>query len=294
MPDDIALAVEGVGHHFGAATVLKDCTLGVPAGAVAALVGRNGAGKSTLLRAAAGVLRPYRGTVRVFGRPAGPDVLRRIGFVAQHAPLFRTLTVAETLRLGARLNPRWDAAHARRLADAAALPDRARVGALSTGQRTRLALALALGKRPDLLILDEPLAGLDPVARAEVTGALMGEVAERGVTVLLSAHVVADVESVCDHVVVLAGGRAVLSAPVEAALDAHRLAVGPARDAAALAGHDVVELRRDGAEFTALVRAAGPPPGGTAVAWHRPTLEELLLAHLRADRPQPAPEVSAA
>ncbi|MCA2219272.1 ABC transporter ATP-binding protein [Jidongwangia harbinensis] len=296
MPAEIpsaAVAAEGVGHRFGDVPALRDCTFAVPPGAVVALLGRNGAGKTTLLRAVVGLLRPYRGRIRVFGEPAGAGVLPRIGYVAQQAPLYRMLTVEQTLRLGARLNPHFDAGYARRLVDAGPLPVTARVGALAAGQRARLALAVALGKRPDLLVLDEPLASLDPVARTEFVGALMAEVADRGTTVLMSTHVVADVQDVCDHVVVLGGGQVRLAAEVEPALAAHRLAVGAERDLGALDGLETIEVRRDGGEFTALVATAAPPDAGT-VTWHRPTLEELLLGYLRTGAPHPSVEVSLA
>jgi ABC-2 type transport system ATP-binding protein len=290
-PSDVVTA-EDIGHRYGDAVALRDCSFSVPTGAVVAFLGRNGAGKSTLLRAIAGLLRPSQGSLRVCGAPPGPGVLPRIGYVGQHAALYPMLTVAQTLRLGARLNPRWDAGYASGLADAAHLPATARVGRLSAGQRTRLALAMALGKRPDLLVLDEPLAGLDPVARTDVVGTLMAQVADRGVTVLMSSHVLAEVQDVCDHVVVLAGGRVRLAAEIEPALDRHRIAIGAVRHLDALGGHDVVELRRDGREFTALVSTTAD--GAGTVEWHRPTLDEMVLGYLRADTPQPTEEVHAA
>ncbi len=273
---DSALTVDGVSHWFGATPALRECAFAVPAGAVVALVGRNGAGKSTLLRAVAGILRPDRGTVTAFGRPVA-EVVSRIGYVGQQAPLYPMLTVAQTLRLGARLNPGWDTPYARETAGPLRPP--AKVGSLSAGQRTRLALAMALGKRPDLLVLDEPLAGLDPVARTETAGTLMAAVAERGTTVLMSSHVVADVEGVCDRVVVLAEGRVRLAAEVEPALAEHRILVGATHQIGALDGLEVVELRRDDGEFTALVRnTALAVPGFLRQA---PNLEELLLGYLR-------------
>ncbi|MFI5491385.1 ABC transporter ATP-binding protein [Actinoplanes sp. NPDC051859] len=283
MPEEppAALRALEISHGFGAIQVLHDCTLTVPQGAVVALLGRNGAGKTTLLRALVGLLRPHRGRIEVFGQPFSAAALPRIGYVDQQAPLYPMLTVAETLRLGGRLNPHWDHAYARKLTAAADLPDTARVRTLSAGQRTRLALALALGKAPDLLVLDEPLAALDPVARTEVVGALMAGVAERGLTVLMSSHVVADIQDVCDHVVVLGAGRVRLSTGVEQALAAHHIVVGTDSD---LAGLDVIDRQRTGREITALVRGAGDPP----------TLEELLLGYLRADASQPTEEVSAA
>ncbi len=288
-----ALDVAGLTHTFGRRRVLDDCSFTVPAGAVTALVGRNGAGKSTLLRAAAGLLRPDGGEVRVFGKPAGDDALPQIGYVAQRAPLYPMLTVAQTLALGGRLNPRWDAAYAQRLADDAALPFAGRVGTLAPGHRTRLALVMALAKRPDLLLLDEPLAALDPVARTEVTGALMADVAERGTTVVLSSHVVADIDGVCDHVVVLADGRVRLAAEVEQALAGHLVAVGASGGFSALDRTEIIEVRAAGRDTTALIRSTDPIPAG-GLAWHRPTLEELLLGYLRAPETQPKRKVPTA
>ena len=277
MPDDTVIALDRVSHWYAGRPVLDECSLTVPPGAVVALLGRNGAGKSTLLRAIAGLLSPDEGEVRLFGAPFGPETLPRLGYVGQHAPLYRMLTVGETLRLGARLNPRWDASRAEALA---ALPLDRKVGKLAAGQRARLALACALGKRPDLLILDEPLADLDPVARTEMIGAVMAEVAARGTTVLMSSHVVADIQDVCDNVVVLGAGRVLLAESVETALAEHRLAIGAPAELSALDDLDVIELRRDEREFTALVRTPDQPPG-QEVSWHEPTLDELLLAYLR-------------
>ncbi|MEU4217454.1 ABC transporter ATP-binding protein [Actinoplanes sp. NPDC026623] len=295
MSDDIpaAVTVEGVSRRFGTTDALRDCTLTIPAGAVVAVLGRNGAGKSTLLRAIVGLLRPDRGRLTVLGQPLNPSILPRIGYVAQQAPLYRNLTVQQTLRLGARLNPRWATDYAEHLVHTATLPTTARVGSLSAGQRTRLALAMALGKRPDLLILDEPLAALDPIARTEVIGTLMAEVADRGVTIVLSAHVVADIQHICDRVVVLAAGGIRLDAETDAAVAEHRIAVGAVRDLAALDGLPVVELRRDGNDFTALVHGTRTRDAGS-VAWHSPTLEEVLLGYLRTAKPQPVEEVRVA
>lgn len=184
-------------------------------------------------------------------------------------------------------------AYAEHLAHAATLPTTARVGSLSAGQRTRLALAMALGKRPDLLILDEPLAALDPVARTEVVGTLMAEVADRGVTIVLSAHVVSDIQHICDHVVVVTDGRIRLVAKTDAAVAEHRIAVGAVSDLAAIDNLPLVEIRRDGNEFTALVRGTRTPDAGT-VAWHRPALDEILLGYLQTARPQSEEEVGVA
>ena len=286
--DEAALAVDRVSHGYGATPVLRECSFAVPAGAVVGLLGRNGAGKTTLIRAVVGLLRPYRGTIRVFGQP----VLSRIGYVSQRASLYPMLTVAQTLRLGARLNPGWDMAYAQRLVHAGGLRGAAKVGTLAAGQRTRLAIAMALGKRPDLLVLDEPLAHLDPVARVELIGAMMAMVAERGMTVLMSSHAVADLQDICDHVVVLGGGRARLAGAIEPALREHRLAVGALDDLAALDDHTVIDLHRDDREFTALVKLGHPARDDHR--WDRPTLDELLLGYLRADAAQSIREMTVA
>ncbi|MEU3794831.1 ABC transporter ATP-binding protein [Streptomyces fructofermentans] len=265
--------------------VLRDCSFRLPAGRVCALVGPNGAGKSTLLSLAAGLIRPTEGTVHVLG--TGPAEAReRFAYVAQDKPLPPQLTVAGTLRLGADLNrARWDAAAAGRIAYAHHAPDGdrsgsldpgARIRSLSGGQRTRVALALAFGKRPELMLLDEPMADLDPLARRELLGALMGEAAEHGTTIVLSSHIVTELDGACDHLLLMGGGRVRLAGDPEELVAAHTLLTGPARD---LTGHTVVESRGTDRQLTALVRPGGPPGDDWRTA--APSLEEVLLAHLR-------------
>lgn len=255
---------------------LRDCSFRLPAGRVCALVGPNGAGKSTLLGIAAGFLRPAEGTVRVLGSAPG-DVRERVAFVAQDKPLYPQLTVTETLWAGAELNPAtWDRATAERITEP--LPGDAKVRTLSGGQRTRLALALALGKRPELLLLDEPMADLDPLARHQLMGALMVEAAEHGTTILMSSHILTELESACDYLLLVDGGRVRLGGETDDLIAAHTLLTGPVRD---LAPHTVVESRTTGRQLTALVRREGPVD--TSADWEaaEPSLEELLLAHLR-------------
>ncbi|MFE9839887.1 ABC transporter ATP-binding protein [Streptomyces sp. NPDC005551] len=275
---DTAIEAAGLGKRFGrrGKWALRECALRLPAGRVCAVVGPNGAGKSTLLALAAGVLGPTEGTLTVLG--TSPAAARgRIAYVAQHKPLYPQLTVAETLRLGRELNPdRWDASAAERITAAGDLAPKARIRSLSGGQRTRVALALALGKRPDLLLLDEPMADLDPLARHELMGVLLAESAERGTGVVMSSHVVAELENSCDHLVLLGGGRVRLAGDLDDLVAAHVLTTGPDRD---LAPHTVIESRTTGRQLTALVRPRGPlTDGGETSA---PSLEELLLAHLR-------------
>src|SRR5437764_6901372 len=198
---DLVLETDQLGKRYGNTWALRDCSLHLPAGRIAALVGPNGAGKTTLLHLAVGLLRPDAGEVRVFGRDPR-SVLPDIGFVAQDTPLYRDFTAAELITMGSKLNRRrWDAALAReRLARLGIPPDKP-VGKLSGGQRAQVALALALAKRPRLLLLDEPIASLDPLARREFLQSLMGSVAETGTTVLLSSHLLADLERVCDYLI---------------------------------------------------------------------------------------------
>ena len=275
-----AMEAAALGRKFGwraGGWALRECTLRLPAGRVCALVGPNGAGKSTLLAHAAGLLSPTEGAVSVLGTT--PAAAReRIAYVAQHKPLYPHLTVAETLRLGHELNPRrWDAAVAGRVVDDGGLNRDAKIRSLSGGQRTRVALALALGKRPELLLLDEPMADLDPLARHQLMGTLLADSADHGTTVVMSSHVVAELEGSCDHLFLLGAGRVRLAGPLDEILAAHTLVTGPAGD---LAPHTVVESRTTGRQLTALIRPQGPVGADRQTA--EPTLEELVLAHLRA------------
>ena len=273
---DTALEAAGLGKKFGRRGnwALRECTFRLPAGRVCAVVGPNGAGKSTLLAHAAGLLAPTEGSLTVLG--SHPAAAReRIAYVAQNKPLYPQLTVADTLRMGHELNPaRWDASVAERVVAKGDLDPTSRIRSLSGGQRTRVALALALGKRPELLLLDEPMADLDPLARHDLMGVLMAEAAEHGTTVVMSSHVVADLEGSCDHLLLIGGGRVRLAGDLDDLLAAHALTTGPVRD---LAPHTVVESRTTGRQLTALIRPEGPLPAD-AVA---PSLEELVLAHLR-------------
>jgi ABC-2 type transport system ATP-binding protein len=278
-----ALETVGLGKCYGSFWALEDCSLEIAAGSVTALVGPNGAGKTTLLHLAVGLSEPSAGDVRVLGSSPQQDaaeVLPRIGFVAQEHPLYRGLTVAETLRLGRELNPSWDDDAARARIDAQGLPLRKKVGALSGGQRAQVALTLALAKQPELLLLDEPVASLDPLARREFLQSVMEAVAETGMTVVLSSHLVADLERVCDHLVILAGGRTQLVGPIDEILASHRLLTGPRDDAAQLArSHEVVRQSHTERQTTLLVRANGHVYDAS---WelHDLDLEEIVLAYL--------------
>lgn len=270
------IEAEGLGLRYGrrGAWALRDVSFRLPEGRICALVGPNGAGKSSLLGLAAGLLRPTEGVIRAASRETS-------AYVAQDKPLYPTLTVGETLRLGRELNPgRWDAKAAERIVEAGGLDPDARIRTLSGGGRTRLALALALGKRPGLLLLDEPMADLDPLARHQLMGVLMADAAENGTSVVMSSHILTELEGACDHLLLVDGGRVRLSGPIEEVTEAHLVLTGPAAASAELAPHTVVETRTAGRGLTALVRPQGPVDTRTWQTNH-PSLEELLLAHLR-------------
>jgi len=276
------IEASGLGKRYGRRWALADCTLAVPAGRVTGLVGPNGAGKTTLLQLAAGLLTPTSGTITVLGESTGgtPAQLARVGFVAQDAPVYPGLSVAGHLRMGAWLNPTWDGELAGRRIGQLGLDLRQRAGSLSGGQRAQLALTLAAAKRPELLLLDEPVASLDPLARREFLQGLMETVAEHGASVVLSSHLIADIERVCDYLIVLTGSRVRIAGETEELLASHHRLSGPRRDDRALpASWDVIEESHAGKQSTLLVRTQEPilDPAWTA----RPvSLEDLVLAYM--------------
>lgn len=275
------LEASGLGKRYRGRWALADCDLSVPAGRVVGVVGPNGAGQSTLLHLATGVTRPTAGTIEVFGaRPArGAAQLAKVGFVAQDAPMYLTMSIADHLSLGARLNPRWDAALARKRIDKLGVDPRARAGRLSAGQRAQVALTLAVAKRPELLVLDEPVAALDPLARNEFLDCITAAAADRGTTVVLSSHQVADLDIVCDYLVLLVAGRIRIAGEVDELLAAHRKLVAAGTLAVLPGDRSIVSVRRDGGVITAVVRDSGPIHEDD---WEITplSLEELVLAYL--------------
>jgi ABC-2 type transport system ATP-binding protein len=276
------IQASGLGKQYRRTWALRDCALAVPEGRVVGLVGPNGAGKTTLLRLAAGLLAPTCGTITVLGeRPAaGPAQLARVGFVAQDTPVYVRMTVAEHLRLGAWLNPGWDNDLARQRIAQLGLDPKRRAGALSGGQRAQLALTLALAKRPALLILDEPVASLDPLARREFLQGLMEAVAEHGLSVVLSSHLVADLERVCDYLVVLVASRVRVAGEVSPLLASHHRLSGPRRAPGTLpAGQEVITESHTDKQSNLLIRTNEPvlDPAWTV----KPvSLEDLVLAYM--------------
>jgi ABC-2 type transport system ATP-binding protein len=286
-----SLRTEGLGKSYGRRFALSDCTLDVPAGRVVGLVGPNGAGKSTLLNLAVGLSTPTSGTIEVLGgRPAaGPAQLARVGFVAQDTPTYAGLSVEDHLRLGARLNPRWDDALARGRIERLGLNPDQRAGKLSGGERAQLALTLGIAKRPELLILDEPVASLDPLARREFLQDLMEAVAEHELSVILSSHLVSDLERVCDFLIVLAAARVQLAGDLDTLLATHHRLTGPRRDPAHMpADQHVISASHTERQTTLLIRTEGPIHDP---AWSvgRLTLEDLVLAYMGQSAPERAP-----
>ncbi|MGF7238157.1 MAG: ABC transporter ATP-binding protein [Frankia sp.] len=287
------LEASGLGKRYGRRWALSDCTLTIPAGRVVGLVGPNGAGKTTLLQLAVGLAKPTAGTVTVLGgRPAaGPAQLARVGFVAQDTPTYARLSIADHLRFGARLNPRWDADAARHRVEQLGLDPRQRAGKLSGGQRAQLALTMAIAKRPDLLILDEPVASLDPLARREFLEHLLEVAAGQRLSVVLSSHLVADLDRVCDYVVVLADSRVQVAGTVEMLLASHFRLTGTGRSDPPV-DHEVIEAHHTAGTSTFVVRADAAP-GDPAWTVERVTLEEVVLAYMKRAHPagddRPAP-----
>jgi ABC-2 type transport system ATP-binding protein len=291
------IETSGLGKRYGSTWALRECTLGLPAGHLAALVGPNGAGKTTLMNMAVGLAVPTAGTAAVLGgQLAGsPAALDGIAFVAQDAPLYKNLSAADMLHLTRNLNRRFDQRFAQAQLAELGIPLGKKAGKLSGGQQAQLALTLALARRPRLLILDEPLAMLDPLARRDFMATVLTAMTDHGVSVLLSSHALAELERVADYLILLSGGQLQVAGEVDDLLARHQLLTGPAAEADRYAGQlDVVQTRRAEVQAHLLVRTGGPggpvPPGWET---HPVSLEELVLAYLRAPGaaqvPGPAP-----
>ena len=290
------LRAQGLGKRYGKRWALSDCSLDVPAGHVVGLVGPNGAGKTTLLNLASGQMAPTTGSIAVLGgRPGATRAqLARVGFVAQDTPTYAGLTVAEHLKLGARLNPGWDDALARDRISRLGLDPGQRAGKLSGGQRAQLGLTLGIAKRPELLILDEPVASLDPLARREFMQGLMEAAAEHDLSVVLSTHLVSDLERVCDYLIVLVESRVRVAGEVDKLLASHHRVAGPRRDSTRLpADQAVISESHTDRQSTLIIRTDTPihDPAWTVTQL---SLEDLVLAYLAkpaGSSPRPVLEV---
>ncbi|MFC6014595.1 ABC transporter ATP-binding protein [Plantactinospora solaniradicis] len=288
-----AIEATGLGLRYGNRPALVDCDLQLPAGRVLGVVGPNGAGKSTLLGLMSGLLRPTVGSITIFGKPPGTtaEQLADVGFVAQNTPLYADLTVAEHLRLGAKLNPRWDQKLVDEYVGRLNTHLKHKAGQLSGGQRARLALLLAVAKRPKLLIFDEPVATLDPLVRREFLRSLMESVVELELTVVLSSHLVSDLERICDYITVLANGRVQLAGPVDDLVASHHRLIGTHDDFTSLPdGTEVILSEHTGRQNTVVVRSDKPLPYPTGQV-SGIEFEDLVLAYMlrAADASVPGP-----
>jgi ABC-2 type transport system ATP-binding protein len=282
-----ALRTAGLGRRYGHVWGLRDCTLTVPAGAVAGLVGPNGAGKTTLLQMIIGLLQPTEGQLEVFGdtsRANSAEALARVGYVAQDHPLYRDFSVADMFHLGRAMNPSWDQGVATARMDALGIPLKRKVKTLSGGQQAQVSLAMALAKRAPLLALDEPVSSLDPIARLDFMREVMAAAADTGVTVVIASHVVSELERLCDWLIVLTGGRVQLAGPIDDLIAAHRMFTVPrATREAELPGLAIHRADSD-RHSTVLVRTDPARPA----AQERPEwrvepvgFEQLVLAYLQ-------------
>ncbi|MCW4353815.1 ABC transporter ATP-binding protein [Hoyosella sp. YIM 151337] len=284
---DVALALRDVRKKFGKRHALTGCTADVATGSITALIGANGAGKTTLMSMVAGLLRPDSGTISVLGQaPRYDHILDGVSYLAQHKPLYPSLSVAEMLDFGADTNPDWDADYAREIATSTGIGLRARVKHLSPGQRTIVAVALVLGRRPDLLMLDEPMADLDPLARRTVAQILMADVAERGTTLLLSSHVLSEVADLADAMILLGNGQVRLEGPIDEVLSQHFVLTGAGTRSEAQNFGVIVEERGTRGMHSYLICGHAP---SSSERWNvgAATLDDVVIGYLRAEEVAP-------
>jgi len=280
---DTAIRTKGLGKRYGSFWALENCTVSVPEGSVCALVGPNGAGKSTLLKLLTGLSSKSSGESTVLGETPkqNEDFLENIGYLAQEIPLYKSLNSNDHIAMGKHLNKRWDDAFIRKRLTDLSIPLGRPVGKLSGGQRAQVALALALAKKPKLLLLDEPVAALDPLARHDFLSSLSQAVADGGLSVIMSSHLLADLERISDHVIVLAAGRTQLCDNIEDVLKSHRLLVGPRKDSITdETGYSVIHETHTAKQSTLLVRLTSKTKLPTHWQQQDPNIEEIILAYM--------------
>lgn len=279
---DIAIRTNGLGKRYRSFWALENCNISVPEGSVSALVGPNGAGKSTLLKLLVGLSSASSGEGEVLGKTPAQheDFLSEIGYLAQEIPLYKSMNAADHIKMGKHLNKRFDDTSVRQRLDELQIPLDRPVGRLSGGQRAQVALALALAKKPKLLLLDEPVAALDPLARHDFLSSLAQAVADGGLTVLMSSHLLADLERVSDHMIVLAAGKTQLCDDIETVLEEHKVLVGPRQNKVTEDGVTIIHETHTAKQSTLLVRVNGKTKLPTRWQQHDPNIEEIILAYM--------------
>jgi ABC-2 type transport system ATP-binding protein len=285
MRDVPAIHTTGLGKRYGSNWALQDFSVSVPRGHVTALVGPNGAGKTTLLKLFVGLCAPSAGEAEVLGRvpQQSEEFLASIGYLAQDVPLYKQLSADDHLEIGARLNRDWDAAAARARLAALRIPTNRPVATLSGGQRAQVGLSLVLAKRPQLLLLDEPMAALDPLARREFLASLTAAGADEGLSVVVSSHLLHDLERICDHLILLAASRTQLCDDIDKVLTEHRTLVGPRRGVNEIEpGLTVIKATQTNRQTRLLVRVDGPV---LDPSWEvtEVGLEDIVLAYMEQD-----------
>jgi ABC-2 type transport system ATP-binding protein len=292
----VALRADRLGKRYGRVWGLRDCTFAVPAGSVVGLIGPNGAGKTTLLALTVGLLAPAEGQIAVFGEPSRAQTaatLAQVSYLAQDHPLYRGFSVADMFHLGRSMNPRWDQALALARMDALGIPLRRKIKALSGGQQAQVSLTMALAKRAPLLVLDEPVASLDPIARLEFMRDVMAEVAGSSLTVIIASHVISELERLCDWLLVLTGGRLQLAGPVDDLLAAHHMLTVPRPVPDAGLPGMVISRTDSDRHSTALVAAdLGQLAQAQRAGWRAEpvSFDQLVLAYLQ--RPPTVPSAA--
>jgi ABC-2 type transport system ATP-binding protein len=278
-----ALETKGLGKRYRQNWALQDCDLQLPIGRVAGLVGLNGAGKTTLMRLAAGLITPTTGSLRVCDKTPSPNdrsFLSSIGFVPQERTLYPDFTVHDMFTLGRKLNANWDRTLADQLLDSLNVSQKQRVGKLSGGQQAQLALVMALAKKPALLLLDEPLANVDPVARREFMKILMKAATEKGITIFISSHIITELEPICDYLVILSSPKILLADDIERLLNTHKRLIVPEQDVAFVEEHIVLHRSQTGRQLSLLLRLNSPLLKSPSWQEVEITLEDIVLAYL--------------
>lgn len=299
MTSSFALSTHCLGRRYGRTWALRDCTLSIPTGRTVALVGPNGAGKSTLMNLIVGLLKPTTGSIEILGSRSWQDgsCLARVGYLAQDKPLYQNFKVSEMLTFGRKLNPAWDQRLAEERLSRLNIPLTRKVKELSGGQRTQVALTLAVAKRAELLVLDEPLADLDPLAREEVLDSLAEVADDKGTTVIFSSHIVDDLADTCDWLVVLNRGRIQLSKAIDEVLNEHWRISGPADEVERIAeSAEVIDVRHKKRDASLIIRTPTEPRLPEGCQLEPMDLQQLVLSYLRrpelvvADEREPALE----